>query len=215
MLKTQLELMRSQQPRLQAEIDALNSQIASENKQLELVREQAQQYDQLMKKGLGQQRVEVQLKLEEASHEGNRWRFTAEISRLQRDAGDLTLKIHDAEAGARKQVMDELRDVRQRLKELEITLASARDVREVRRVQAGKIVGVDVARSIAITRVRDNVTTVIAATDTAPLEPGDIIEIEKVLPSTPRDVSLERSVPALDASVAQAATTTDWSRLRQ
>ena len=215
MLKTQLELMRSQQPRLLAEIDALNSQIASENEQLEIVREQAKQYDLLMKKGLGQQNVEVQLKLAEASHEGNRWRFAAEISRLQRDAGDLTLKIHDAEAGASKQVMDELRDVRQRLKELEITLASARDVREVRRVQAGNVVGVAVARSIAITRVRDNVTTVIAATDTAPLEPGDIIEIEKVLPSTPGDVSLERSAPALDASVVQAATTTEWSRLRQ
>jgi polysaccharide biosynthesis/export protein len=206
MLSTQIDLMRSQQPRLQAEIDALNSQIATESKQLEMVREQAEQYDQLMKKGLGQQNVEVQLKLQQATHESNRWRYAAEISRLQRDAGDLTLRIHDAEAAAGRQTMDELRDVRQRLKELEITLGSAREVREIRRQQAGSVVGVEVARSIAITRMREGISVVIAATDITALEPGDIIEIKKMLPSTSNAASLEPSPPENDASVADAAT---------
>lgn len=205
MLNTQIELMRSQQPRLQAEIDALNSQIATESKQLDMVREQAEQYDLLMKKGLGQQNVEVQLKLQQATHESNRWRYAAEISRLQRDAGDLTLRVHDAEAAATRQTMDELRDVRQRLKELDITLASAREVREVRRQQAGSVVGVEVPRSIAITRMRNGISVVLEATGITPLEPGDIIEIKKVLPPRSSAVSLEPSDPTSGSSVAAAA----------
>jgi polysaccharide export outer membrane protein len=206
MLKTGLDLMRSQQPRLQAEIDALNSQVATEAKQLELVSERVGEYSRLVKKGLGLQSAELQLKLDEASHESNRWRLTAEISRLQRDFGDLSLRIHEAETTASKQVTDELRDVRQRLKELDIALPSAREVRELRRQQAGSFVGVEVARSIAITRMRDNTSLVLAATDGTPLEPGDIVEIKKVLPSTSKSVALEPPAPKPDAGMDELAT---------
>lgn len=206
MLKTELDLIRSQQPRLQAEIDALNSQAATEAKQLELVSKQVEEYSRLVKKGLGLQSAELQLRLQEASHESNRWRLAAEISRLQRDSGDLSLRIHEAETVARKQVLDELRDVRQRQKELDVTLPSAREVRELRRQQAGSSVGVEVARSIVITRTRDNTSLVLPATDVTPLEPGDIVEIKKVLPPTSKTVALEQSAPKRDAGVAEVAT---------
>lgn len=206
MLKTGLDLMRSQQPRLQAEIDALNSQVATEAKQLELVSQRVHEYSRLVKKGLGLQSAELQLKLDEASHESNRWRLTAEISRLQRDFGDLSLRIHEAETTASKQVTDELREVRQRLKELDIALPSAREVREIRRQQAGSFAGVEVARSIAITRTRDNTSLVLAATDGTPLEPGDIVEIKKVLPPTSKSVALEPPAPKPDAGMDELAT---------
>ena len=93
LLKTQVDLMSSQQPRLQVEINALNAQIATENKQLGLVREQLEQYDRLIKKGLGMQTIQLQLKLQEANHESSVWRLAAEGSRLQRDSVDLILKI--------------------------------------------------------------------------------------------------------------------------
>jgi polysaccharide biosynthesis/export protein len=206
MLKTQLDLMRSQQPRLQAEIDALNSQVATEARQLQLVSEQVDEYSRLVKKGLGLQSAELQLRLEEASHESNRWRLTAEISRLQRDSGDLSLRIHEAETAAKKQVMDELRDVRQRLKELDVTLPSAREVREIRRQQAGNVAGVEVSRSIEITRARDGASLVISATDVTPLEPGDIVEIKRVLPTTSKTVALQGSATGRDGGVAEVAT---------
>lgn len=181
-LKAQLDLMRSQQPRIQSEIDALNSRIATEDKQLELVKQQAEQYARLVKQGLGLQSAEIQFRLNAANQESNVWRLMAELSRLQRDSGDLSLRINDVEAAARRQIMAELLDVRQRLKELDITLPSAREVRAVRLQQAGSITGVEPIRSFSITRSRDGVVTVIQATDTTPLEPGDVIEIKKLLP---------------------------------
>jgi len=189
MLKAQLELMRSQQPRLQVEINALNAQIATENKELELVREQSEQYGQLMKKGLGQQNTELQLKLEEANHESNVWRLTAEGSRLQRDSTDLTLKIQDAEATYKRQVVAELLEVRRRLNELDITLPIAREVREARLQQAVSLTGIEAARTITVTRSQGSASTVIQVSETMRLEPGDIIEVKKLLPRDPSRVS--------------------------
>jgi len=196
LLKSQLDLLRSQQPRLESEIEALNSQMDKQNKQIDLVKQQVDQYSRLVKQGLGLQNAEFQFKLNEAGYESNLWRLAAEVSRLQRDRGDLSLKIQEAEANSRKQIMAELLDVRQRLKELEITLPSARDIRAVRLQLAGSITGVEATRSISITRRKDDGSTVIQATDTTPLEPGDIVEIKKVFP---------RETPRLDASAEQSS----------
>ena len=67
--------------------------------------------------------------------------------------------------------------------------------------------GVEVPRSIAITRMRDGISVVFEATGITTLEPGDIIEIKKVLPPRSSAISLESSPPPNDASVADAATT--------
>jgi len=189
LLKTQVDLMSSQQPRLQIEINALNAQIATENKQLGLVSDQLQQYDLLIKKGLGQQNIQLQLKLQEATHESNVWRLTAEGSRLQRDSVDLSLKIQDVEATYKRGIIAELLEVRRRLNELDISLPIAREVREARLQQAVSLTGIEAARTITVTRNRDGQPTEFQATETMSLEPGDIVEIKKLLPRASARVS--------------------------
>lgn len=182
MLQNQLNLLRSQKPRIENEIGALNAQITTTKKQLELVKQHADQYSRLVKQGLGVASSELQYKLSEATHESELWRLMAQVSRLQMDTGELDLKIHDAEASFKRQLVTELRDVRDRLRELDVTLPSARDIREVKLQQAGSLAGVEASRAISVTRTRSGETKRFQATDDMPLEPGDIVDVKQLLP---------------------------------
>ena len=207
MLQNQFQVLRSQKPRIQNEIDALNAQIASTKKQLTLITQHSEQYSRLVKQGLGTANAELQFKLSEASQESELWRLTAQVSRLQMDNGELDLKIHDAEATFKRQIIIELRDVRERLRELDVTLPSAREIRQVKLQQAGSLAEVEVSRSISITRTKSGEAAVIQAADTMFLEPGDIIEVKQLLPLEARyqNASARQRDPSLDRVEAAGA----------
>jgi polysaccharide biosynthesis/export protein len=194
-LQQGLDLMRSQKPRIEQEIEALNGQIVAAKKQLALVKEHADQYSRLVKQGLGLANAELQFRLAEANQESELWRLTTQVLRLQMDAGELDLKIHEAEASFKRQVITDLRDTRERLRELDVTLPSAREIREVKQQQAGSMAGAEAARSISITRTRNGEAAVFQATENTPVEPGDIIDVRKFLPreSPPRSASASPS----------------------
>jgi len=181
-LQKQLELLRAQKPRIQNEIESLDAQTATAKKQLELVKQHADQYSRLVKQGLGLANAELQLRITEATQESELWRLAVQISRLQMDSGALDLQIHEAEAIFKRQIITELRDVRERLKELDVVLPVAREIREVRLAQAGSLAGAETARSISVTRVRNGEVTSFQATETTPLEPGDVIDVKRLLP---------------------------------
>jgi polysaccharide biosynthesis/export protein len=184
-MRTQLDLVRSQKPRVENEIAAINGQVAAGKKQLELVKLEADRYTSLVKQGLGVTNAEMQLRVLEASHESDLWRLTAQVSRLQMDSGELDLKIHDIEASFKRQVITDLHEIRHRLKELDVTLASALEFRAVKLQQTGSLPGAETARSISVTRNRNGVAIVVPATELMALEPGDVIEVKKLLPGTP------------------------------
>jgi polysaccharide export outer membrane protein len=181
-LQNQLVLLRSQKPRIQDEIGALNAQIATTKKQLELVKQHADQYSRLVKQGLGLANAELQFRLTEASHESELWRLIAQVARYQMDVGELDLKIQDAEASFKRQIVADLREARDRLNELDVTLPAAREIRDVKLQYAGGLIKVGIKRSISVTRIRNGETTVFEATETAPLEPGDIVDVKRLLP---------------------------------
>jgi polysaccharide export outer membrane protein len=191
MLQSQLDLLRSQKPRIKAEIEALNALIATNKQQLEYIKEHADQYSKLVKQGLGLANSELQFRITEGNYENELWKLTAQVSRLEMDSGDLDLKIHEAEASFKKQVLAELRDVHERLREIDVTLPSARKVRAVKLQQVGGLAGPEVARSISVTRVRDGETTVFQATETTSLEPGDVVDVKRLLPD--HGISVEQS----------------------
>jgi polysaccharide export outer membrane protein len=181
-LQKQLQVLRSQKPRIQNEIEALNGQAATAKKQIALYAQYSEQYGRLMKQGLGTANAELQLKLAEASQESELWRLTAQISRLQMDIGEIDIKSHDIESTFMKQVVADLREVRERLRELDVTLPSARELREVKLRQAGNVAEIEVSRSFSITRTKNHEAVVIQASDTMLLEPGDLIEVKQLLP---------------------------------
>jgi polysaccharide export outer membrane protein len=178
----QLDVLHSQKPRIEKEIESFNGQIATATKQLEFVKQQADQYTRLVKQGLGLANAELQIRLTQGNQESELWRITTQVLRLEMEAGDLDLKIQEAEASFKRQVITELRDVRERLRELDVTLPSAREIREVKLQQAGSMAGAEAARSISVTRTRNGEATVFQATETTTLEPGDVIDVKRLLP---------------------------------
>ena len=182
MLQTQLDLLRSQKPRIQNEIAAVNAQIAASTKQRELISAHSDEYSRMVKQGLGLSTVELQFKLSEMSQENELFRLTALVANLQIDAGEIDLKIDEAESSFRRQTMADLRDLQDRLRELDVTLPSAREIREARLEQAGGLGAVEAARSFSVTRTRNGEASAFEATEMTPLEPGDIVEVKKMPP---------------------------------
>jgi polysaccharide export outer membrane protein len=199
-LQNQLYLLQSQKPRLERQIEAHKEGIAAGNKQLALIKEQVDRYRGLVKQGLGTQTAAFQFSVLEANQESTIWRLAAEISRLEMDAGELDLKIQDAEASFKRQVATELHDVRERLNEMDVTLPAARQIRDVKLRYAG---GDVIKHSISITRVQNGKPVVLDATETTSLEPGDIVNIE---PLFPRDSPAYGSAELPDLQRSQTVT---------
>jgi polysaccharide export outer membrane protein len=183
LLRRQLDVLRSQKPRLQQQIDALNEQVTAGKKQLDLVNQQVDRYDKLVKQGLGTSMSDFQFRLTQSTQEGVLWRLKADASRLEMEAGNLDVRIEEAEALYKRQVATELREVRERLGEVDASLPLAREIREVRLQYAGGVVRAGAKRTITVTRLRDGVAVSREANETTTLEPGDAVEVQRLLPA--------------------------------
>lgn len=201
-LQAQIELLRAQKPRIENEIEALTGQLAARKKQLDVVRQNAEQYNRLTKQGLGLSSTEMQLKLTEATYEAEMWNLSAQIARLKMDLGALDIRIQEADAGFKRQVLLDLRDARDRLRNLDVTLPMAREIRDAKLQQAGNIADITIPRAITVTRTRNGEQTAFAADETTPLEPGDIVEIQLRLT---RGRPLVSAAPRRDAATLASA----------
>jgi polysaccharide export outer membrane protein len=204
MLQNQLDLLRSQKPRIQTLIASYAAQMGSVKKELDLITHNAEEYTRMVKQGLGISNVEMQLKLNQANQENELWRLTAETSRLQMDMGELDLKVQQAQATFNQQLVTELREVREKLRDIEVTLPSARELRLVKLQQAGGVAGGEAARTMTITRTRNGEAAVLQATETTPVEPGDMIEVRKLPPpamTSSRALSVRSMLPDYRSSV--------------
>jgi polysaccharide export outer membrane protein len=202
-LQNQLGLLRAQKPRIQALIDAHTAQIATAKRELELVTQHSEEYSRMVKQGLGVSNVEMQLKLNQANQESELWRLTAEVSRLQMDMGELDVKLQDAVATFKQRLVTELREVREKLRDIDVTLPSAQELRRVKMQRAGSIEDSEVARNITVTRTRNGEVTVLQTTQTALIEPGDVIDVKKLpppeMPGRTPSASLGQSGSQMDA----------------
>ena len=183
LLHQQVALLRSQKPRLESEIAALKRQVKAGQDQLDLITAQVDRYSKLVKKGLGTSTSDFQFRVTQSAQEGRIWRLKAEISRLQRQAGDLDIRIQDANSSARLRISSELHTAQARLDEIEVQLPAARAIREVRLQYVGDVAQAGIKRTIRITRARGGESRTFDVDKTTPLEPGDTVEIEH--PTTP------------------------------
>jgi len=180
-LRQQLNLLHEQKPRLEAEIAATNEQIITERNRLDLLKREVEQSSQMLRQGLGRRSEEVNLRMHQAAQESRVWELTAQISRLRSLSGDLDIRAQDAEATFRRQVLSELLVVRDRLAELRAALPAAREVHEVKRMQAGSSGTAGFTRSISITRMARGSVIVFDAEEATPLQPGDVVTIRRVI----------------------------------
>jgi polysaccharide biosynthesis/export protein len=176
-MKAQLDQMRSQKPRLADEIQAVENEIPITEQQVDFIRKEEDQYSGLIKQGLGLTNSVMQLKLEESTRQSDILKLQAEVARLRMDAGELDIKIQDAEAAFKKQIIAELLDTQQRLKDVEISAESARALRLLRLRQI-KGPSSDVSRKLIISRMQNGKETVVIATEATTIAPGDVIEVK-------------------------------------
>jgi len=204
--RSQLDILEAQRPRIMNEINALNGQVATKKKQIELVKQYTDRYSGLVKQGLGLANLEMQLKITESTYESEIWMLTANISRLQMDLGAMDIRIQETEAAFKRQNLVDLQDVQDKLKQVEVTLPILREIRQVRLQQSGAVIAADTPQSITVTRNRNGQLSQIKASDATPLEPGDIVEVQMPLPQNPTMsaettwLGLGRTAPGRDSA---------------
>jgi polysaccharide export outer membrane protein len=175
----QLDLLKAQQPRLMQEIAATKSQIVAGGNQLNFIKGEVERSSDLVRKGLGVRASEVQLKLEQVTQEGELWKLTAYVARLQIEIGELDIRIQEADSTFRKKLEEDLQGVQSRLAELDATLPVAREIREVRLQQVSNVTG-ETARAISITRLQQGGFAVLEASENMILNPGDVVEVQLI-----------------------------------
>ena len=192
-LRDQIDLLRSQKPHLQEQIEANSEQGNAGKKQLDLIRQQIDRYEKLLKQGLATQNNDFQFRVLAANQEANIWRLLSDVSRLQMQSGDLDFKIQEVEAAFKRQVATELQETRDRLNELEVTLPAAVRIRDVKLQYAGGAAAQGGKHLISITRTRNGHAVVLDANETTPVEPGDVIDVKNEMPRVlPHDEAAAR-----------------------
>jgi polysaccharide export outer membrane protein len=208
-LRQRLALLRDQKPRLETAATAVQKQIESEQKQLELVGDQLKDWAKLKEKGLGLRTTEVSLLREQAALDVLISGYRTELARLAVTMGDLDIKIQEAQAAEHRRIAVELQDVRTRLSEIDTVLPTVRQAREarLRRTAGGPEPNTQVNHRIVVRRMVQNAVQQLDATEQTLLKPGDIVEVIWLTPTsnTPNDNAMEARVQGQPYGLAARA----------
>jgi polysaccharide biosynthesis/export protein len=177
-LHAEVVLLEGQRPQLQAEIAALNSELSISKQKQNILKEEATQYQNLFNKGLSTRATLAKARFSVANEENETWNLTAQLSQLQVNLGDLELKINKAKTVFKDDNIKELLHTQEKLKELDIEVPSAIAQRELRLRNSNAVQDEQVVFVISISRQREAKTNLISfAPDTAPMQPGDVVEV--------------------------------------
>lgn len=189
----ELKLQREQKPRLEAARDSIEQQIASDKKQFDLVGEQLVDMDQLQSKGLSLRSREVSLRREQAALDSSMSRYRSELARLAVTLGELDIAIYTTQNNYKRRVLAELEEARRRSQEIENTLPTAKEVRDIRSQQVANASGMGQTaptyRILLSRTIGDEIKTLPVTGETL-LQPGDVVEVKRLrLENSPRIVS--------------------------
>jgi polysaccharide export outer membrane protein len=205
--QSQIEAFQAQKARYKESLAALEAELAVVNKRVALAREKTEMYEEVERRGYGRRLAMIDASLAESSHAGDQWRLRSEIASRNAQIAEIDTRIGELQSAHRKQIRAELYEVRQRLREIDAALPTARELRDARLVLA-RGTPAEQAPRFSITRTRNGSTSVIQATDTTLIEPGDVIEVKRSLPFTrqlqevkigPRDFPHRQLVLGADA----------------
>jgi polysaccharide export outer membrane protein len=178
-----IELLDHQRPKVRSEIEITERQIQIETGQLSLIQSKLKDYETLAKQGLGRSVTELDLQRQFADREGNISRLKSDLARLDSKLGDLDIRGQEAENARQTRVMGDLRDIKLKLREIETQLPSAREVLELRRLQAGAAGdgdGLERSYRLLLTRGAGRQQVPLSSGEDVALEPGDILEVRRL-----------------------------------
>jgi polysaccharide biosynthesis/export protein len=176
MYRMQIQVLRSQRPRIEAEAKAVTNQIGKQNERLNIVNGRLTDLEGLFSKGLLRKEVLLNQQIEKSLVEGQISNLEAQVARLRQNMGELDVKLGDVQSSNVRQTLTELQDTAQRLREIETSLGPARRLLEVKARSIG--VNDDSEYAIRISRVEDGGLTTFDATEETMLSPGDVVEVK-------------------------------------
>jgi polysaccharide export outer membrane protein len=186
----QLDLLQKQQPRLEAEMTALTKQLANEQRRTSFIKSRVAELDDYKNKGLVRTYVLNEQQREEARAGAEVARLEAGIAGLQRQMGELEIRIEEANATYQRQLMNGLQETLQNLREIEVTLQTSRELRDYRADDAGMRDETAFKIIIMISRTGQQGPAIFKADYDTIVEPGDVIEVKrKIAQSTDRPAS--------------------------
>ncbi len=175
--------MESQRPRIDAEINAVVEQIAKQNERLSIVNTRLADLEHLFGKGLLRKDVLLNQKIEKSLVEGQVSSLEAQLARLRQNVGELEVKLGDVKATYLRQILSELQDTSQRLRDVETSIGPARRLLQVKAQGATSEVE-EPEYIIQVSRTRDGSMVTFDATGETTLSPGDVVEV-KLKPRDP------------------------------
>jgi septal ring factor EnvC (AmiA/AmiB activator) len=186
----QRDLLQKQQPRLEAEMTALTEQLANEQRRTSFIKSRVAELDDYKNKGLVRTYVLNEQQREEARAGAEVARLEAGIAGLQRQMGELEIRIEEANATYQRQLMNGLQETLQNLREIEVTLQTSRELRDYRADDAGMRDETAFKIIIMISRTGQQGPAIFKADYDTIVEPGDVIEVKrKIAQSTDRPAS--------------------------
>jgi polysaccharide export outer membrane protein len=137
------------------------------------------EYNQLIDKGLGRSNAMVEIQLAEANILTNNYRLKADQFRVRNQVVSLDIQLVEYENAYKRRLQDELQTLVQRLREIDVTLPSVMQTRDLRAQLTGRVADGTV-RIITITRNSNGEVKSFEGDETTLLEPGDIIDVKNV-----------------------------------
>ena len=175
--QSQLKVLQQQRPRVEDEIHAVTDQIAKERDRLNIVSQRIDEYQDLVDRGLVRKPELTEQQIQRSLVQAEVSRLQGEIARLQQNAGELEVKQEEVKANYKRQVLNELQETSQRLLDINATLGTARQIRNLK-VQQAAFGDDEPNYTIIVTRTEQSGSVTFNATADTKIEPGDVIEVK-------------------------------------
>jgi len=180
-IDSQIAALRSQIRETQAETTALLEQIAAEDRNISLQKEELKANEELLKQNYVQKTRVLTLQRAVAEYEVKHGEHRADLVRSRQKASELELRIITAQNTYKQTAVDDLKDSTAHIFDLEERLRPSRDAAQRQQVLApigGEIVGLKVFTAGAVVGPRDVLMEIVPAEKTliveARIRPEDI-----------------------------------------
>jgi len=180
-IDSQIAALRSQIRETQAETTALLEQIAAEDRNISLQKEELKANEELLKQNYVQKTRVLTLQRAVAEYEVKHGEHRADLARSRQKASELELRIITAQNTYKQTAVDDLKDSTAHIFDLEERLRPSRDAAQRQQVLApigGEIVGLKVFTAGAVVGPRDVLMEIVPAEKTliveARIRPEDI-----------------------------------------
>jgi polysaccharide export outer membrane protein len=176
--RDQIAALQKQRPRIEAEIKAVTEQIASQNERLDIVNGRIADLEPLFSKGMLRKEILINQRIEKTLVESQLSNLEAQVAHLRQTMGDLDVRLGDAKATYVRQVLEQLQETTQHLREIETTLGPARKLLEIKAEGASEM-NDEADYIILIGRVEQGRLVNFDATSETTLLPGDVVEVKR------------------------------------